>query len=166
MRHGWGVRIDEAYATWADELTRYASALVGPHDAADVVADAFAGLLGVGDERWMSVSEPRPYLFRCVLNSARMRARSSARRTLRERRVAVVVGSGALTSFDDGEQELIDASVLAALDSLSVQQRAVAYFTYWEDLSVLQIAALLDVSPGAVKKQLVRARNRMRKVLT
>ena len=32
------------------------------------------------------------------------------------------------------------------------------YFTYWDDLLPSQIAELLDVSEGTVRKQLARAR--------
>ncbi len=113
-RHGCSVRIDEAYSKWADELTRYASALVGPHDAADVVADAFAGLLAAGDERWASVIEPRTYLFRCVLSAARMRRRSSERRAVRERRVLRGSSTNGVFRLD---LLAADGSVVRGIDS-------------------------------------------------
>lgn len=160
------MRIEEAYAAWSGELIGYASALVGPHDAADVVADAFAGVLSAGDDRWAAVVEPRPFLFRCVLNAARMRQRSSSRRSERQRRVALVGGTDASRRSDSAGRDLVDPAMLEVLDSLSVQQRAVTYFTYWQDLSVDQIADLLEVSSGSVKKQLARARARMREVLS
>jgi DNA-directed RNA polymerase specialized sigma24 family protein len=60
---------------------------------------------------------------------------------------------------------LADPAVRGALDQLSVQQRAVVFLTYWEDMSPAQVGSLLDVSEGAVKRQLARARSTMRKVL-
>ena len=45
------------------------------------------------------------------------------------------------------------------LDSLSVQQRAVTYLTYWQDYSVAQVAEALGVGDGTVRRQwLGRAR--------
>lgn len=159
------MRIEEAYSAWAPELTGYASALVGPHEAADVVADAFEQLLARPDRQWESVSDHRPYLFRCVLNAARMRRRSSGRRNSRQRRAAIIGAPQSATSGMAGEV-LVDPAISAALRTLSIQQRAIAYFTYWEDLSIEQIAMLLGVGSGSVKKQLARARAKMREELS
>jgi len=68
------VRIDpgavEAYEEYASDLVVYATALVGPSEAEDVVAEAMVGVFtGV---RWVSVPEPRGWLFRGLLNQARM----------------------------------------------------------------------------------------------
>jgi DNA-directed RNA polymerase specialized sigma24 family protein len=63
---GGHVSIEEAFRKWADDLTRYATALVGPAEAADLVAESFAGVLAVGESRWAQVREPRGYLFRAV----------------------------------------------------------------------------------------------------
>jgi len=52
-----------------------------------------------------------------------------------------------------------------ALAELSEQQRTVVYLTYWEDLAPTQIAELLDVSEGTVRKQLARARDHLRRIL-
>jgi DNA-directed RNA polymerase specialized sigma24 family protein len=41
----------------------------------------------------------------------------------------------------------------------------VIFLTYWEDQSPAQIAALLAVSEGAVRKQLARARDHLRRIL-
>jgi DNA-directed RNA polymerase specialized sigma24 family protein len=41
----------------------------------------------------------------------------------------------------------------------------VIYLTYWEDQSPAQIAGLLEVSEGTVRKQLARARDHLRRIL-
>ena len=56
--------------------------------------------------------------------------------------------------------------VLEAFDDLSVQQRAVTYLTYWHDLSVAQVAEILGVRDGTVRRQLARARARLRGALS
>jgi RNA polymerase sigma-70 factor (ECF subfamily) len=52
-----------------------------------------------------------------------------------------------------------------ALQQLAPQQRAVIYLTYWEDLRPQQIAELLEVGEGTVRKQLARAREHLRRIL-
>jgi DNA-directed RNA polymerase specialized sigma24 family protein len=49
------VSLEEAYATYADDLVRYATLLVPRSAAADVVADTFADLLGDPDGAWLPV---------------------------------------------------------------------------------------------------------------
>jgi hypothetical protein len=51
----------------ADELTRFATAVVGPTDAPDVVSGAF--LHCVVSRRWPTVSDRRAYLYRAVLST-------------------------------------------------------------------------------------------------
>ncbi len=60
----------------------------------------------------------------------------------------------------------IDPDVaMAVMAVLSPQQRAAVFLTYWEDLDVRSVAELLGVSEGSVRKQLGRARSRLREVL-
>jgi RNA polymerase sigma-70 factor (ECF subfamily) len=150
-------RDTELYREHADELIRYATVLVGPDDASDVVVDAV--LAAFGSPGWRNVAHPRAYLFRTVLNTANSRHRSTARRRRRE----VVVGTRAVVAPAMTDDTAID--VHRALATISPQQRAIVYLAYWEDLTAAQIAATLDISEGAVRKQLARARARLRKVI-
>jgi RNA polymerase sigma factor (sigma-70 family) len=154
---GGDVSLEEAYRTWAGELTRYAAAIVGPSGAADLVADAFTVVLGRGDGAWSEVRDPRAYLYRSVMNAALMEARGAARRHRREMRWLAEPQRGQLLS---------DPSVRAALERLSVQQRAVTFLTYWHDMSPSTIASMLHISEGSVKRQLARARSTLREVLS
>lgn len=149
------ITIADAFEKWADDLISYATVLVGPEDAADAVHQAFLDVLA--SERWGTVREPRGYLFRATLNAARAQRRSQSRRTAREWRVR----PGSLVHHE----LLSDPAVLDAVNGLSLQQRAVIYLTYWDDLTVSDVAATLDVSDGTVRRQLNRARTKLRKVL-
>ena len=154
---GAGPAIDpaavEAYEKHASDLVTYATALVGPTDAEDVVAEAMLGVFT--RVRWPSVREPRGYLFRCVLNQARQAER---RRSVgRTKEAAASVRSVA----DD--EPLDDLGLLAAL---SVRERSVIYLTYWVDLTPSAVADLLDLSEGAVKRYLARARAKLREELS
>ena len=144
----------EVYQRHADELVRYATALVGPDDAPDVMIDAV--MQAFRSPGWPQVTNQRAYLYRAVLNRAHSVRRSDARRHLREVRSAPgVVADPAGVSVD----------AQRALSGLSAQQRAVVYLTYWDDLTPAQVAGLLGVTEGSVRKQLARAREQLRRTL-
>src|SRR5699024_3085903 len=64
------------------------------------------------------------------------------------------------------DESLEDRDLLmAALASVGPRQRAVLVLRYWEDLSVDQVAEVLDCSPGTVKSQASRGLDALRKVL-
>jgi len=147
----------ETYRRHSAELIRYATALVGPADAADVVTDAV--LAAFAASSWRDVANRRAYLYRAVLHHASSFHRSTSRRHRREQTLA----SGSPAHHHDPPPESIDAH--RALAALSGQQRAVTYLTYWEDLAPDRIADLLGVSEGTVRKQLARARDHLRRIL-
>jgi RNA polymerase sigma-70 factor, ECF subfamily len=144
------------YRRHATELIRYATVLVGPDDAPDVVTDAV--LAAFGSPQWRAVENRRAYLYRAVLTHSLSHRRSTSRR--RKRETVVALRTAAQVEHPD---PALDAH--RALATLSGQQRAVIYLTYWEDQSPAQVAALLAVSEGAVRKQLARARDHLRRIL-
>lgn len=146
------------YRRHADELIRYATALVGPADAPDVVIDGV--LTAFRSASWPTVSNQRAYLYRAVLNRALGERRSNGRRQARE---ALAAGREAAAQSSGESASSIDA--LRALAGLSAQQRAVVYLTYWDDLTPAQVADLLGVGEGTVRKQLARAREQLRRTL-
>ncbi|MGD2052293.1 MAG: RNA polymerase sigma factor [Acidimicrobiia bacterium] len=145
---------EEIYRKHADDLMRFATGLVGPFDAADVVTDAC--LRAFRSRGWSEVANHRAYLYRSVLNQARSHHRSTLRRRVRELRAA-----GPATA----PPQEVDVDVLAAVDRLSVQQRAAVVLTYWEDLAPREVASRLGVSEGSVKRHLARARARLKELL-
>ncbi len=146
----------DTYRRHATELIRYATVLVGPDDAPDVVTDAV--LAAFASPQWSAVENRRAYLYRAVLNRSLSHRRSATRRRRRETVVALRTPARV-----DAPDAAVDAH--RALATLSEQQRAVTFLTYWEDQSPAQIAALLAVSEGAVRKQLARARDHLRRIL-
>ena len=144
----------ELYRKHADELTRFATGLVGPSHAADVVSDAV--LRSLSSPTWPAVVERRAYLFRSVFNQAAQLHRATHRRRAREERAAAPEGV---------EPPDIRPEVLSAVARLSLRQRAVIVLTYWDDLDPAAIASLLDISDGSVRRHLARARSRLKEVL-
>lgn len=145
---------EEIYRKHSGELVRFATGLVGPFDAQDVVTDAC--LRAFQSRGWDGVTNHRAYLYRTVLNQARSHHRSTIRRRIREHTTAA---PGSVTPTP------VDIDVLRALDKLSVQQRASVFLTYWEDLTPAQVAGRLGISEGSVKRHLARARARLKELL-
>jgi len=146
---------EQVYREYAAELTRYATGLVGPFDAADVVTDAC--LKAFDSKGWEDVVNPRAYLYRTVLSVATDHHRSTLSRRLREMKAA--------PRDSDSPQE-IDIDVLRAVDRLSIQQRSAVILTYWADLPVDSVAERMGISAGAVKRHLARARTRLKEWLS
>lgn len=149
-----GMNNEEIYRSYADELTRYATGLVGPFDATDVVTD---GCLKAFNARsWPDVTNRRAYLYRAVFSVAQDHHRSTLSRRLREMKTAK---PEAVTP------QYVDIDVLRAIDRLSIQQRAAVVLTYWNDLPLEEVADRMGISTGAVKSHLARARKRLQEWL-
>lgn len=145
---------DQLWRAHAADLMRFATVLVGPVDAHDITVEAFLRAAPALDGD--TVTNPRAYLMRTVANHANDLRRSRERRW---RRDLAAVGPTSTA----GPDTFLD--VRRAVSSLSLSQRTVIYFVYWEDLSERDIAALLQVAPGTVRRHLVRARLHPRKAL-
>ena len=146
---------EELYRLHATELTRYATGLVGPFDAADVVTDAC--LRAFGSRNWEQVSNRRAYLYKTVFSVANDHHRRTLARRLREVRTAVPESVPATE---------VDVDVLDAVNRLAVQQRAAVFLTYWEDLTPEAVAERMGISVGSVKRHLARARKRLGELLS
>ena len=147
--------LELAYRRHAAELTRYATVLVGPNDASDVVTDAMIRVFSSALDM-SAVANMRALLFRAVYHAVIDHQRSAARRRRREARFE-----------QQGDRPLTESSfdARAVLGVLTVQQRTVVFLTYWCDQTPGDIAVVLGVSDGTVRKQLARARARLREVL-
>jgi RNA polymerase sigma-70 factor (ECF subfamily) len=149
-----GISREEIYRQHVHDLTRFATSLVGPSDAGDVVSGAV--MKTMWSASWDEVRDHRAYLYRAVLNEARMLARSASRRRHREARVAV---TAVVPEYD------FRPDVAKAVGRLSVRQRACVFLTYWEGLDQNDVALRLDISVGSVKRHLARARSRLKDLI-
>jgi DNA-directed RNA polymerase specialized sigma24 family protein len=131
--------VDRAFVDGYDRLVRLASLIVGA-DAEDAVMDAVIRVRS----RPRQIDEPAAYLRAAVLNECRSRYR---RQTRAPHLVPAPVGPG--------EPDLDD--VWDVVLGLPPDQRAVVALRSYEDLTVPQIAELLDMPDGTVKSHLHRA---------
>jgi RNA polymerase sigma-70 factor (sigma-E family) len=143
-----------------DHLRRIAYALCGDwHRAEDLLQTALVKLYVAWPrrDRW---SSPEAYV-RQILVRASI---DEHRRAWRRHEVTGLQGvDPAARAGRDAEER--DA-LFAALDHLSVQQRACVVLRYWLELTTAETAAELGISEGAVKTHASRGRERLRAVLT
>lgn len=146
---------------WTPRLLRYVRRVLGGSGEAveaarDVVQDTWIGAIrGLGGLR-------DPAQFRAWIYGIATRKCADAIRANRRRR------SLASESASDREAELdpdrrIDLAT--AIRTLPPMHRAVVHLFYREDLSVEEIAAVLDVPAGTVKSRLHHAREALRRQL-
>jgi RNA polymerase sigma factor (sigma-70 family) len=117
--------------------------------AEEATQDAFLRLY----ERWggvVRIDHPTAWVRRVAVRTAIRRAKVARLRR-------VVIPDGEPSAWDT----LPDVDLARAVAELSPQQRAVVALHYLEDLSVEEVAHLLDVSSSTVKQHLLRARSRL-----
>lgn len=137
-----------------DEMVRALAFAVGDVELGrDATSEGFCRAL----QRWNRVSRydnPAGWVYRVGLNWA-----TSRRRKLRRERGGDVPdrGESPPPSPDDG--------LIAALRTLSVDQRAVVVGRYYLDWSEAELADALDVPAGTVKSRLSRALDRLGELL-
>lgn len=148
--------VEELYVRLAPELIRFATSLVGPSQAEDLLGSTVAK--AIASTRWDRIDNKRAYLYRMLVNEAHKSRRSAGRRFERELRVV---------HRDAVEMERgLDPDVLAALKRLSVRQRAVIHLTYWADLTPAQVADTIGTSLRTVERELTNARTRLETMLS
>lgn len=131
-----------------------ATMLAGPANAHDIAVEAFLRAAPAADQP--GVSNARAFLMRSMVNRAHDLRRSNERRWRRDLAAVGPASTSVLDSFVD---------VRRAVATLSLTQRSVVYFVYWEDRTEAETADLLGVSVGTVRRHLVRARTHVRKAL-
>ena len=159
---------DTLYREHRERIGRLCRALLADVDeAADATQDVFAKLhrattTGVRAMDW------RPWLTRVAVNACRDRRRSGWWRWWRERGVAIE-DAGLRSAVRTPEDELIgletQARVWAAIRRLPGRQREVFALRQLEGLSTDEVAALLGIAAGSVKRHLFRAVHTLRRAL-
>ncbi len=149
----------EIYEKHSADLIRYATVLVGPDQAPDVVSTVVLRVLkrrSLGD-----LDDPKAYLVRSVMNECR---------SWRRRRQSSTVSLSRF--FERDVADPLDTTVsdrvsaAEAVWNLPPRLRSAAYLVYWLDLSIVEAAQVLGVSVGTVKRYVHEARERIREELS
>ena len=139
----------ELYRTYFGPLSGYAVALVGDRGiAVDIAQEAFTRLLA----RWRRVRDPRAWLFFVATNLTRDHWRGVTRdRDLVDKAGSVLTGT--TPAPDPWLRDLVDR--------LPSRQRQAILLHYYADVSIDEIARLLHVPVGTVKRRLHDGRQRL-----
>ena len=142
----------DVYEAVAPGLVRFATALVGPDDAADVVSTVVVRVLG--KRTLSSLEKPEAYLMQAVMNEVRQMHRGR----VRQRRAMVRVGPGPVSrdAADVARTDLTEAVM-----ALPPQQRAAAYLVYWCNFTAAEAAELMGWSDGTVRRYLHLVRSKL-----
>jgi RNA polymerase sigma-70 factor (ECF subfamily) len=142
--------VEAVYRADAERLWRALYAFSGDGDiASDAVAEAFAQVL----RRGAAVRDPAAWTWRTAfrISAGAMKARGA---------------SDALPSIAvEHVDRHADPDLLAALQRLPDAQRAAVILFYYADLPIRDIAARLGTNSLAVRANLSRGRNRLRRLL-
>jgi RNA polymerase sigma-70 factor (ECF subfamily) len=139
---------DALYRAHFGPLSGYAQALTGDAGAAvDIAQEAFTRLLS----RWWTVRDPRAWLFFVATNLARDYWRGVARdRELADRSSTTAPVTSA---HDPWLRDLVER--------LPARQRQAVLLHYYADITIDEIARLLHVPVGTVKRRLHDGRQRL-----
>ena len=144
----------QAVHRWGDMVYRLALArTANVSDAEDVFQEVFLRYFR-HEEKFQSDEHRKAWLIRCTVN----RAKSLAVSPWKQR--TVPLETAAEVGVEDDYRE-----VYAAVLSLPGKYRTVIHLHYFEGLSVMEIARMLQVAEGTVKSQLSRGRALLREML-
>jgi RNA polymerase sigma-70 factor (ECF subfamily) len=131
-------------------LAGWCAALVGDRDAAhDIASEAFVRLLS----RWLSVRDPKGYLYVTATNLVRDRWRHEQRdRRLRQRLEPMTATTTPAT----------DTSLRDLVERLPDRLRPAVLLRYYADMSVAEVADALRRPEGTVKRLLFDAHHRLK----
>lgn len=166
---GDGEAFGVLYDRHRDRVFRHAYRLAGNHhDAEDVMAAAFL-------ELWRRRAKVRvvegsilPWLLVTTTNMAR----NNGRATLRYRKLLDALPRTEASSqpleadLFAGRQEGLDQDFAQALGTLSAKDLHLVSLVVFEDYPLAAAAAVLNMTPGAAKTRMHRAKQRMKAALT
>ncbi len=145
-------REDAARALWNEQyapLAGWCAALVGDRDAAhDIASEAFTRLLS----RWLTVRDPKGYLYVTATNLVRDRWR----REQRDRKLQARLEETAPVSTPAADPWLRDL-----VERLPDRLRKPVLLHYYADMSVAEVASALRRPEGTIKRMLHDARGRL-----
>ena len=153
---------------YATTLYRVAfSVLRNQSDAEDAVQEAFLRVLR-HRETLGEIRDHRVWLIRIVWNIVldRKRRTKTHPETDDITEVARVLPANGLTAEQRAAAAQHHAHVLACVEKLPAREREVMMLSAFEELSSVEIAAVLDVTESSVRSRLFRARNLLAELLS
>lgn len=147
-------------------IRRFFANKVGADHVEELVQHTFTGCIE-GRERFAGRSSFRTFLFAIAKRQFYKHLRDNASRRSRhdpDMNVSSVRELGYSPSSIAAAREQ-QASLLAALQRIPVEQQLVLELFYWEQFSGPQIAEVLEVAPATVRTRLFRARAALKEAM-
>lgn len=150
------VDLSHLFEEHATSLWRYLLRQTGdPHVAEDLLQETMARAVRDPDSATRDSDHQRAWMMVVARNLVTDRARSAAHRRERVTAVPADQAHEHATAVEGHDDAALDRWLVAdALSSLSQAHRQVIVRTYYQDWTVAQIAAELDLSPGTVKSRM------------
>lgn len=150
-------RFAELYDRFYGDVWRYCSRRTTPDNVDDAVADTFLTAWRKIDQL-PSGDEALPWLYSVAYRTIGHHYRSSRRRRRLHEKLNAL---GVDLQIDTEEIVVLDhesRQVHRALETLRASDQEILRLNAWEELTVGDIATVLDIEPEAAKKRLSRAR--------
>lgn len=126
-------------------------------DAEDIYQDVFMKLFSE-ERRFESEEHKKAWLIRTTVNMSINVLKSAWRRY-------TSLENEALPAKNPGGENIQREKLISALKRLSEKYRVVLYLHYYEELSTDQIAEITGASPTAVRSQLMRGRQKIKRMI-
>lgn len=152
------------YVAHARAIHGYATRRVGRQQAADVVAETFRRAIEFADRFDPQLGSHRAWLFGIATNVMRRHVRSEQRRVLALGRYGRRIEHSndpllLAASQVDAERRL--TKVLRAVAELSVDDYELLVLVAWEEMSITDAAAILQIPAGTARSRLHRIRQQL-----
>jgi RNA polymerase sigma factor (sigma-70 family) len=163
--------LEQLYETQAERIYGFAFRMLGRRDVAlDVVQETFAVALA-DPWRFRGESAPSTWLFAIARNLCLKRARPKRERTFEDFE-AIVEAHGRSTPSTHTAQErehylaeVKQGCLIGLVGCLPLSQRSVFVLHVLNDMTIADVARIMDKTPNAVRILLSRAKSRLRQFL-
>lgn len=166
--NGEGEAFRVLYSRHRDRVFRHAYRLCEDrHEAEDIMATAFLELWRRRAKVRVVEGSMLPWLLVTTTNAARNRRRSALRyRRFLDALPRTDEADGAAQDPAGSAQQVLDQKVARALIALSAEDVHLVSLVVFDEYTIAAAAAVLNLTPGAAKTRMHRARQRMKNALT
>lgn len=167
LRAGDRAAVEHAYVTHHAAIRGFARRLVGDATTAeDLVHDTFVALPRA-IRGFRGEASLRSFLIGVAINHAKRHLRTAMRRRRALERLAAEVESSSATgdANDALDRKRLAARLLAALDELPLDQRAVFVLCEAEQRTSVEVATIVGAPEGTVRTRLMHAKRKLREWL-
>ena len=166
--NGEGEAFGVLYSRHRDRVFRHAYRLSGDRlEAEDIMATAFLELWRRRTKVRIVEGSILPWLLVTTTNAARNRRRAALRyRRLLDSLPRTDETDRTAQDMSGAAQDVLDQKVARALGALSARDVQLVSLVIFEECSIGAAAAVLNLTPGAAKTRMHRARQHMKNALT